>query len=150
MPSSPPLCAAERSRCNPPLSVGVEEHAPEGATEKVPDTNGVEIGPSPSLSVLLMPSDQPEGREIAAHGVSRGITAADPASPVRGGRSPRDGDLLPSSGVSYAPEGAARGWHRHPTAYAVGYASSARKRAEHALCPRYSFLRYSFLTPFLD
>ena len=63
----------------------------------------------------------PEGRQMVAHGVSRG-THVDPwPSPVRGGRGPQTNGLLPASQVSYAPDGACRVCRGDPTAYAVGY-----------------------------
>jgi len=59
------------------------------------------------------------------------------SSPVRGGRSLRNGGLPPPSQVSYAPEGAVLGWRRDPTAYAVGYAlppaSGLAKPSLHAI-----------------
>ena len=67
------------------------------------------------------------------------------SSPVRGGRSLRNGSLPPPSQISYAPEGAVLGWRRDPTAYAVGYtlppASGLAKPYLHAIRVRSLFCR---------
>jgi len=92
--------------------------------------NGVKIRGSPSCWAVLTALTQPRrGDRTIAHGVSRGTRAGHRPSPVRGGRSPRTGDVPPPSQVSYAPDGARRDPRSDPTAHAVGYASFARERA---------------------
>ena len=56
--------------------------------EKVSGANGVEVGLSPSSSVILTSSDQPEGRQTVAQGVSPGRRRARHVKPRQGRQKP--------------------------------------------------------------